>query len=238
MRNMATYTVLLYMIAISKVAHIFTASATATSSTTAGGLNQLATVSYPTFSQKQALTDVAQFDNVNTAVPIISAEPVGIYEDLDYPGWSLVVTDITGSNSILPLLVPNTPPNCIAYAVLDVATIEQGAPYLTTVYEESTIAYFNLYSFFFGCAVGSEETVVGVPQSCNLTVTGLNAQGKQVAQQTFAFVSNGALNKQMIEAKLKGFEGLQNVVFTTQANDKNLVATLVDTFNYTVFEQD
>ena len=77
-----------------------------------------------------------------------------------------------------------------------------------------------------------------MPQSCNLTVTGLNSQGTQVAQQTFAFVSNGALNEQMIEAKLKGFEGLQNAVFTTQASDKDLVATLADTFNYTVFGQD
>ena len=77
--------------------------------------------------------------------------------------------------------------------------------------------------------------MVGVPQSCNLTVTGLNAQGTQVAQQTFAFVSNGALNQQMIEAELKGFEGLQNAVFMTQASDEDTVATLADTFNYTVF---
>ena len=74
-----------------------------------------------------------------------------------------------------------------------------------------------------------------MPQSCNLTVTGLNAQGTQVAQQTFGFVSNGALNQQMIEAELKGFEGLQNAVFRTQASDEETVATLADTFNYTVY---
>lgn len=232
---MATYTIFLYIIAISKLAYIFTASAAATPSTTEDGLNELATVSYPTFSQKQALTDVAQFDRENNADPIISIEPEGIYEDLDYPGWSLVVTDTLGSDSDIPLLVPNTPPNCIAYAVLDAATIDQGAPYLTAVYEESSIASFNFYSFFFGCALGTEETVVGVPQSCNLTVTGFNAQGKQVAQQAFAFVSNEGLNQQMVEANLKGFEGLQNAVFTTQASDTDLVATLADTFNYTVF---
>ena len=118
---------------------------------------------------------------------------------------------------------------------MDVATIDQGAPTLTADYQGSTIAYFNLYSFFFGCALGSEESVVGVPQSCNLTVTGLNAQGTQVAQQTFGFVSNGGLNQQMVEAELKGFQGLETAFFVTQASDAATVATLADTFNYTVY---
>lgn len=132
-------------------------------------------------------------------------------------------------------VTPNSPPNVIGYAPTLVATITQGQPEMTTVYDNSTITEFDLYSFFFGCALDTQNTVVDAAQACTVTVTGLNVSGEQVAEQSFSFEPTGVA-AQMVEAVLGvGFRGLQSALFNTTSADGVLISTVVDTVNYTVY---
>ena len=118
----------------------------------------------------------------------------------------------------------------------------EGTPALTTVYQDTTIDHFDFQSFYFGCVLSSQETATGVPQSCTVTVTGFDKNGKQVAKQSFPFVAN-ALSQQMIKATLVGFTGLQTASFSIASNllgvlpENATVSTVADTFSYTVYSQ-
>ena len=137
------------------------------------------------------------------------------------------------STEDLPLLVPNSPPNCAAFAPGDTATILQGTPEMSAVYDDSTISNFTLSSFFYECALGSEESLAGAPISCTITLTGFSSRGKQIAKQDFSFVADG-LEQQMIEAYPVGFTQVQYITFIIQAPNTTLAA-LIDSVSYTVF---
>lgn len=139
-------------------------------------------------------------------------------------------------------VLPQSPPNQIASGPLTPATLLQGTPALTTVYQDTTIDRFDFFSFFYGCVLATQETVAGAPEPCTVTVTGLDKNGRQVAQQSFDFVAN-ALSEQMNKATLVGFTGLQTATFSVTSKalgtlpENARVALVGDTFNYTVFSQ-
>ena len=139
------------------------------------------------------------------------------------------------STEDLPGLIPNSPPNCAAFAPGDTATTLQGTPEMSAVYDDSTISNFTLGSFFYGCVLGSEESLAADPMSCTITLTGFNSRGKQIAQQNFPFVVDG-LEQQMIEAHPVGFTQVQYITFIIQAPNSTLAA-LIDSVSYTVFSK-
>lgn len=168
-----------------------------------------------------------KFDN-DQGLPAVGVSPINIYLDIFWKGMSLAETSNVQD---LPGIIPNSPPNFATFSPKNAATLTQGTPEMTTVYDDSTVSYLNLYSFFYGCALGLEESLTSVPESCNITITGFDPSGKQVATQTFAFVADG-LSQQMIQAIPKGFNGVQFITFAFQAAAG--VVAIIDTVNYTV----
>lgn len=136
-----------------------------------------------------------------------------------------------------PGLLFNTPSNAAAFSKGDVATVLQGQPSMTVNYPDSTIDHFDLKSFYYGCVVGSQESVVGVLQSCTVTIKGYSDfDGKnEVAEQEFSFdVQLLDLQEPMTKASVSSkFKGVKRVDFFV-SNDL-LTAALIDTVDYTVY---
>lgn len=202
-------------------------------------LNQIARVSACTIQCIYVVLIILQFENDVGATQLVAANPVNVYDDMFFQGFEVFVA---GTTMNTPGVEAQSPPNVITYGATAVSTILQGTPALTVLYADSTIDHFSFFSFFLGCVVASEETVLGVPQPCTITVTGIDKNGKQVAQQDFKFNTNNGLSQQMIEAKLVGFTGLQTATFSTSASLVGLpinttTAFLGDNFNYTVYGQ-
>jgi len=150
--------------------------------------------------------------------------------------------DITAGSQNIGI-VPRSPPNTAAFAVGDPATLEQGQPAMTTVYDDSTVFAFDLHSFFFGFVTGLEASFAGLPVSGSLTVTGIDTTGRTVGSQTIEFVGQGLLQQQMIQAVLgPEFSCLRQAVFQingpadglTSATGNATIAASTDDYQYTV----
>lgn len=146
------------------------------------------------------------------------------------------LAETAGTSVQAPGLVPNSPPNYAAFGPEDPATILQGTPEMTTVYDDSTIDSLTLHSFFYGCAVATEESITSDTDSCNITITGFSSSGKQVAKQTFDFVADG-LSQQMVKANPTGFTNVQYITFAFQSEalDGDGAVAVIDTVSYDVF---
>ena len=108
-----------------------------------------------------------------------------------------------------------------------------GTPSLSVVNDGQT---FDLKSFYYGCAINTVETAVGVPTNCQITVTGW-AGSKQKGSQTFAYNGLGGLSAPMMFGKLNSWaRGLTKVEFATA--DATLVGTLFDNIQYTVYSKE
>ncbi|KAF2028332.1 hypothetical protein EK21DRAFT_90750 [Setomelanomma holmii] len=179
------------------------------------------------------LDQLARFENAE-GLPLVAASPINIYLDVFWQGMSLVQT---GGVQNVAFVEPNSPPNCAAYSKLDLATVQQGQPSMTTNYADSTIDHFDLHSFYFGCALGTQASVLGVPQSCTVSIKGYedDQATKLVTEQSFSF-SVGVLqtNAQMVKASVSSkFKDLKRVNFFV-SNDAT-TAALIDTVSYTVY---
>ena len=73
---------------------------------------------------------------------------------------------------------------------------------MTTVYQDSTIAYFDLTSFYFGCVTSLAQGSAATLLNCTLTATCGNPEGALVKRQSFRFTTNGGLTQQMVQAKV------------------------------------
>ena len=73
---------------------------------------------------------------------------------------------------------------------------------MTTVYQDSTIDSFDLKSFFFGCTAATKVSAVQLPVNCTTTVQCINSQGQSSTPETFAFVTNGGLVQDMVQAQV------------------------------------
>lgn len=114
-----------------------------------------------------------------------------------------------------------------------------GTPTITVNYEDSSISSFNLETMYYACTLATEASLTSVPTSCNMTVTGFgppSSGSKQLATQTFPFVSNGGLEQDMTEGVfLSTFQGLYSAVFTLSSADTALTAGLVDNVGNMIF---
>jgi hypothetical protein len=188
-----------------------------------------------TTSSKQwySLDQLARFENA-PGLPLVAASPIGIYLDLFWQGMSLAQT---GGVQNLVIVVPNSPSNVAAYSATDLATLQQGQPAMTTNYGDSTIDHFDLYSFYYGCALSAQASVLGVPQSCTISIKGYadDQATKLVAEQSFQFTvgllqANAQMQKANVNSK---FKDLKRVNFFV-SNDV-LVTGLIDTVSYKVY---
>ena len=166
--------------------------------------------------------------------PVVDASPVGIYLDILWNGFS---GNVEALNGLGAGILPQSPNVDIAYATPDVVTVEQGTPEMTTVYQDTTVVFFDLFSFFFGCAIGLEQSVADPPVSCTVAATCVNPAGQIVAIQSFSFESNGGVLQNMVKAELSGFKGCQFVSFNTTSAGGATTATVMDTVTYTVYSK-
>lgn len=112
---------------------------------------------------------------------------------------------------------------------------------MTVNYAESTIDSFDLTSFFYGCTVAAQVSVVGLPRTCTITIKGyFNDAATQLAgTHTFTYTApvNGlgvALGGQMQKAVVSSsFKKVKRVNFSVTT--PLVTAALVDTVAYTVY---
>lgn len=78
------------------------------------------------------------------------------------------------------------------------------------------------------------ESAASVPTSCTITASGFDKQGNGVATQQFTFTANGLLQNMNEGVFNKDFKNLDHVEFDTDATVSELVATLFDSFEYSV----
>lgn len=174
----------------------------------------------------------SQFDNVPAGLidgaPVRGLNSLGSHEGLYYSNMGVI--------SATPLLAgihPQSSPNVLAY---DVVNSLEGTHELRTDYDDSTTTSFNFRSFYFGCVVATQETLLSVPLSCSVGVTGYR-NGKQVAYQKADFSKPLLqLTADMAEVKLNdGFCDVDRVTFDTVGGllPEVLLAVLLDNFDYT-----
>jgi hypothetical protein len=173
-----------------------------------------------------------QFDNVPAGLidgaPIRSLNPLGSHEGLFYAGMGVI-----SASPLLAGLNPQSRPNVLAYDILDTL---RSAHELRTDYDDSTTTSFNFKSFYFGCVVTNVETLLSLPLSCSLKVTGYR-NGKQVAFQEADFhtpLLQLTANMDKVELN-NGFCDVDRVVFETAGGvvESVLSAVLMDNFEYT-----
>lgn len=167
-------------------------------------------------------------------VPVVDASPVGIYLDILFNGFSGNVAAINNAGAGV---APQSPNIDIAYGALDVDTIEEGTPEMTVVYQDTTVNFFDLTYFYFGCVIGLENRQADLVESCTVTATCVNPAGVTVATQNFPFVSNGGVLQNMVQAKPNGFKGCEFVKFATTSLGGATTATALDTISYTVYSK-
>ena len=109
-------------------------------------------------------------------MPIVADEPVKEYNDLFFSGFTGVLDDDQAGVGT-PV---QSPPNTVAYESLLTATIEQGPALMTTVYQDTTINFFDVTSLYYACNLKNETSTATVPISCSISATCINPSGQQV----------------------------------------------------------
>ena len=201
-----------------------------------------------------AFLQLARFDNLSG--PPVAIKEIGQYLDIDFKGIFLIPTlNLPGH----PGVPPNTPSNMAGFTLVNPVSLLKGPPAMSVNYPDSTVDFFDLESFWYGCVLPTQETVASSPISCDITVTGFSdiAGEQQVCKQTFQFRVDGlvssliggtpvgdqlvTVSKPMLKANLNaGFRGVRKVVFAVA--DRSLLPSLLtvallDTVEYTVYSK-
>ncbi|KAI4597730.1 hypothetical protein KJ359_004005 [Pestalotiopsis sp. 9143b] len=161
--------------------------------------------------------------------------PLGTYRGLDFQIGNVKLG--TGFNGqVTKGIIPKTPPNALGYGV--VVNLGDPSPTITVSYANSSAVSFDLYNFWFGCALGAVSSLATPPVTCVTFVGGYDGTGKRVALQQSAFVPANATSDTapMVQAVLNdGFRNLASAIFVTKYNTQTqLGVTLIDNVNYTV----
>ena len=95
---------------------------------------------------------------------------------------------------------PQSPNDDIAYGKLSSATITQGQTSMTTEYQDGTVDYLDLDSFYSGCATGLGNFEAARPAGCSVIAECISPQEKSIARQSFAFkVTSGGLTPALVQ---------------------------------------
>ncbi|KAL9614061.1 MAG: hypothetical protein Q9167_001415 [Letrouitia subvulpina] len=163
----------------------------------------------PTNPSGQCTSVIANFDDRKDALPGAPVIPVAVYKGLNWPGINLAVNKVVGDTGVLT----DTPPNNAVFnletrvgALLKPASI-------TVQNANSAVKSFKLFSFYYACARATQEGLVSLPAACTLTVKGFNAQGTQVASQSFPYEVKALKQGEALATVDESFTGLYNVTF-------------------------
>lgn len=103
----------------------------------------------------------------------------------------------------------------------------------------SNIDHFDLNSFYYGCALSTAVSVLGVPTTCTISVKGYadDAGTQLVASQDYCYtVSLLNLSTQMVKATLDAsFKNLKKVTYSV--TNGLTTAGLIDTVSYNVYSK-
>jgi hypothetical protein len=168
-----------------------------------------------------------QFDDQNyllgTVLPAL--QPVGEYQGLSYNGFVGLQAALLGTG-----VAPHSPNNEIVTGLPQ--SLLDGTAYIEATGDTT---YFDLKSFYFGCAVDTVTGLVGVPTACTITATGYY-EGIQHIVQEFKYTPTGLLSSGQDQAKSQyskchtGFMGVDKVEFTS--DDPTLQVLLLDDITY------
>lgn len=99
----------------------------------------------------------------------------------------------------------------------------------------SKTAYFSLQSFYFGCVASTQETVVGLPIACTLTLTG-KRKGKTVVTQDISFTPPRLLASNMKKQTFAGaWTNVDEVDFQQTGALSAAIGVLYDNVQFTTF---
>ena len=153
-----------------------------------------------------------KFDDITTLNPTGPTQPIGTYKTLNFPGINLNTFLSTSPIGVVPQSGDKTALFNLETQIIDLA----GGPAITVVNDGSTTKFFSLPSFYYGCAVASQEGLAGVPASCNLVVGGYTTAGKPVASQTFPYTFTSKRQGMILAKPGSQFQNknLKNVIFS------------------------
>jgi len=89
---------------------------------------------------------------------------------------------------------------------------EETTTQMSVNYPGSTIEFFHLSSFYYGCALLDENTVASEPVDCTITITGFDVNGNSIAgPQAFEFDAVGTREQMQLANVESSFQ--QNKVY-------------------------
>lgn len=136
------------------------------------------------------------------------------------------------------LSIPNRNGLVTSFSPVPADKTSPDTPTITVNYQDSSIISFRLHSFYYAYSSAIELSLTSLPISCNIIVTdfGPPSSGfRQIATQTFEYVSNSDLNQDIIEDTfLSTFTGLYNTVFELSSVDNATTAGLIDNIANTI----
>ncbi|ETS83194.1 hypothetical protein PFICI_05070 [Pestalotiopsis fici W106-1] len=127
---------------------------------------------------------VSNYDNLNAPALVDSLKTVGVYNGLDYNGFSPAAPP-----AFLGGVIPNTKKNVIV-ASLTSDILNLGTDSLKifgTIAAQKPVIGFDLTSFYFGCTLFTPASSATIPLSCTISVAGFYANGKPAPTVKFSF---------------------------------------------------
>ncbi|KAI4162018.1 MAG: hypothetical protein LQ342_004330 [Letrouitia transgressa] len=149
------------------------------------------------------------FDDRKDATPGSPVIPVAVYKLLNWPGINLGVNVVVGNTGV----ITQSPPNDAVFNLETRAGSLLKPASITVQNGNSAVKSFKLFSFYYACAAATQEGLVSAPAPCTLTIKGFNAQGTQVASQSFVYEVKALKQGQALATVDSHFTGLYKVSF-------------------------
>lgn len=202
------------------------------------------------FSLHEQTFTIEQFDDLSP-VPAVAIQSTGEYKDLYYQGF---VTLEAGVGGTVPAgVIPESSPNAAAYGIY--SELLEGPATIYADYHDSEVKDFDLTSLYYGCAANTAESVASLPvgkfymqplysyktssnrlPACTIKATAYDEEDHPVASQEFEYNPRGLASPMEKVEFGKGFSHVKKVQFDTTAVVDEVVATLFDDIEYTIYK--
>ncbi|KAK6070707.1 hypothetical protein SCUP515_08316 [Seiridium cupressi] len=175
---------------------------------------------------------LATFDTDNISAGIAAVKELGYYGGVYYQGIDAVALGVNGK--VVAGVKPASEPNVAAFGITTQVLRSKAA--IRSNFTGSVTKSFSLKSLYFGCAVGTVESVASVAISCKFALAGYDAQSNLLAYQAFNFSPDKGLTSNMIKATFNSdFQDLVYVRLAATYGGLNILgATLIDNITYTI----
>ncbi|CAK4033708.1 Hypothetical predicted protein [Lecanosticta acicola] len=180
----------------------------------------------------------ANYDDIAAVPAVPAATPLGVYKGLNYTGFAVDEGGVDGAG-VVAGVAAHSPPNQIVTGFEQTSLTGANAGWQV----ENKAGSFDLYSFYYGCAVNSVEGAEGVPQQCTFNVRGYRraADANPVAQQQFSFTpKTTAVLAQAMQATFENsFSNIQRVevVQLESTSGEELNVILLDDVVYNLYSK-